>query len=56
MKMIKQLPATKRDYRGKNINGGRKCLWTNSKEYRKKATAGQRNAAGIASVASRWGS
>ena len=53
--MIKQLPATKRTYRGKNMNGGRKCFFKQSIEYKAKKSQAV-NAAGIATVATTWNS
>ena len=30
---LKQLPATKANYRGKNAAGGRKCIFSQSRDY-----------------------
>ena len=57
-KMIMQIPATKRNYKGKNPSGGRKCFFTQSKEYKRKAEYGRRDhllASGIWGVATEWG-
>lgn len=32
---IKVLPYVKENYKGKNVSGGRKCFFTQSKDYKK---------------------
>jgi len=52
--IIKQLPHLKENYRGKNMNGGRKCLFTQSREYRRRCPYGHNWESGVSKRASAW--
>lgn len=53
-KLIKQIPGTKRTYRVKNAAGGVKCMFTQSKEYKRKPERGGYNPGGITGGATKW--
>ena len=56
---LKQLPATKENYKGKNMSGGRKAAFSQSREYKVRGDKNYKNernewASGVSKIASPW--
>jgi hypothetical protein len=54
-KKIKQLPCTKKKYNRKNDAGGRKAVFSQSKEYKRKCNISGHWASGVTKGAREWG-
>ena len=52
---LKQLPQCRVGYTGKNMSGGRKAVFSQSKEYQRGCRYGNVWASGVTKVAREWG-
>jgi len=51
---LNQLAHLRKDYKGKNMSGGRKCFFTQSKEYKRSCRYGHNWESGVTKRARPW--